>query len=79
MSLSISHSTSSIGLSWLAASAPHSVKIPGGAVIARRYATCREELPTACERLQLNEQELTFSDYVLQVEEWLKVNARTTG
>jgi hypothetical protein len=64
---------------WLSASVPHSVKIPGGAVIARRYATFLEELPTACERLQLNPQELTFNDFVLQVEEWLKVNARTAG
>lgn len=63
---------------WLSAAAPQSVKIPGGAVIGRRYSTFREELPTACERLQLNPNELTFNDFVLQVEEWLKVHARTT-
>jgi hypothetical protein len=63
---------------WLSAAAPHSVKIPGGAVIGRRYLAFREELPTACERLQLNPDELTFNDFVLQVEEWLKVHARTT-
>jgi hypothetical protein len=64
---------------WLSASTPLSVKIPGGAIIARRYRTFCEELPTACERLQLNPEELTFNDYVLQVEEWLKVNARPAG
>lgn len=62
---------------WLSVSAAYSV--PGGAAIARRYAAFREELPTACDRLQLNSQELTFNDYVLQVEEWLKVNAPTAG
>jgi hypothetical protein len=62
---------------WLSASAPGSVRIPGGTLIARRYATFREDLPTACERLQLNPEELTFNDFVLQVEEWLKVNTRT--
>jgi len=55
------------------------VKIPGGAAIARRYRTCREELPAACERLQLPIDELTFSDYVVPVEEWLQLNARGAG
>ncbi|PYQ27469.1 MAG: hypothetical protein DMF56_20145 [Acidobacteria bacterium] len=64
---------------WLSTASRHSVKIPSGTVIARRYATFKQELPTACERLQLNPQELTFNDYVLQVEEWLKVTARTSG
>jgi len=59
---------------WLSAATPHSVKIPGGAVIARRHAQFREELPAACERLQLRVDELTFPDYVVQVEEWLKAN-----
>lgn len=29
-----------------------------------------------CERLQLNVDELTFNNYVVQVEEWLKLNAQ---
>jgi hypothetical protein len=62
---------------WLSAATPKTVKIPGGAAIAKRYATFRTELPATCQRLQLNVGELTFSDYVLQVEEWLKVNAQT--
>jgi len=62
---------------WLSAATPRSVRIPGGGVIARRYATFRLELPVMCERLQLSADELTFNDYVLQVEEWLKRNLRT--
>jgi hypothetical protein len=64
---------------WLSAATPRTVKIPGGAAIARRYRTFREELPAACERLQLRVDELTFSDYVVQVEEWLQLNARGAG
>ena len=62
---------------WLSAATPRTVKIPGGAAIARRYRTFREELPAACERLQLRVDELTFSDYVVQVEEWLQLNAHS--
>src|SRR5436190_3282167 len=62
---------------WLSAATSKAVKIPGGAAIAKRYATFRAELPATCQRLQLNVEELTFSDYVLQVEEWLKLNVQT--
>lgn len=51
-----------------------SIKIPGGTVIAKRYAVFREHLPAMCRKLHLHINELTFSDYVLQVEEWLKLN-----
>ena len=64
---------------WLSAATSKAVKIPGGAMIARRYSTFRSELPATCERLQLTVDKLTFSDYVLQVEEWLKLNAQTAG
>lgn len=46
----------------------------GGTAIAKRYELFRQELPAMCDRLRLNVAELTFSDYVLQVEEWLKLN-----
>jgi hypothetical protein len=59
---------------WLSTATPRAVKIPAGSVIARRYWTFRDDLPTACERLQLNIEELTFTDYFVQVEEWLKLN-----
>lgn len=58
---------------------PKTVKIPGGAVIAKRYELFRRELPLMCERLKLDEAELTFSEYVLQVEEWLKLNVDVAG
>jgi len=64
---------------WLSSATPRSVRIPGGASIAHRFAIFRSELPATCERLHLNLAELTFNDYVLQVEEWLKVNAQTAG
>jgi len=60
---------------WLSAAAPVSIQIPGGAAIAKRYAAFRDELPATCERLRLRVDELTFNEYVLQVEEWLKANA----
>jgi len=60
---------------WLSAAAPVSIQIPGGAAIANRYAAFRDELPATCERLRLRVDELTFNEYVLQVEEWLKANA----
>jgi hypothetical protein len=64
---------------WLSVATPQSVKMPGGAAIARRYAQFRDELPAACERLELRVEDLTFADYVVQVEEWLKANALTVG
>jgi len=61
---------------WLNDATSRTVKIPGGRAIARRYAIFRAELPATCSRLQLSVEDLTFNDYVLQVEEWLKLNAR---
>ena len=63
---------------WLSNATPKSVRIPGGTAIARRYESFRTELPAACERLQLSVEELTFNNYVVQVEEWLKLNASLT-
>ena len=59
---------------WLNAATSRAIKIPGGAAIAQRYRQFRDELPAACERLRLRVDELTFYDYVVQVEEWLKLN-----
>ncbi|HYR28925.1 MAG TPA: hypothetical protein VEU30_10695 [Thermoanaerobaculia bacterium] len=61
---------------WLSATMPKSVKTPGGTTIASRYAAFRNDLPEMCARVQLNADELTFNDYVLQVEEWLTSNAK---
>lgn len=57
---------------WLRSATPNNVRIPGGGAMSRRYAQFRDELPAMCERLQLGSDELTFNDYVVQVEEWLK-------
>ena len=61
---------------WLSNATQKAVRIPGGAAIARRYELFRADLPGMCERLQLRLDELTFNDYVVQVEEWLKLNTR---
>jgi hypothetical protein len=61
---------------WLSNATPKSIRIPGGAMIARRYDLFRMDLPAMCERLQLSVDELTFNNYVVQVEEWLKLNSR---
>jgi len=64
---------------WLSNATPKTVRIPGGAVIAARYRLFREQLPEACERLRLTEQDLTFNNFVVLVEEWLKANAEIAG
>ena len=64
---------------WLSNATPKTIRIPGGATIATRYELFRAELPAMCERLNLRPDELTFNDYVVQVEEWLKFNAQVAG
>jgi hypothetical protein len=59
---------------WLSDVDP-SMKIPGGATIAQRYGAFQAVLPAACAKIGLDPDALTFNDYVLQVEEWLKSNA----
>lgn len=61
---------------WLSNATSKSVRIPGGTAIAQRYVLFRQELPKMCVKLRLKEHELTFNDYVVQVEEWLKLNAQ---
>lgn len=63
---------------WLSNATPKSVIIPGGTAIAKRYTLFRQELPTMCAKLRLQEDELTFRDYAAQVEEWLKLNSQVT-
>jgi len=62
---------------WLSNNTPASIRIPGGKLIVSRYDLFRRDLPAMCERLHLNVDELTFNNYVVQVEEWLKLNAQT--
>ena len=56
---------------WLSDLQQVSVKIPGGAKVADRYALFRNDLPEICSREGLDVEALTFNDYVVQVEEWL--------
>jgi len=57
---------------WLSNATPKPIRIPGGSAITSRYVAFRKELPALCERVHLRVDELTFKDYVAQVEEWLK-------
>jgi hypothetical protein len=61
---------------WLSDATPKSVRIPGGGAIATRHALFQSELPAMCGKLHLKVDELTFNNYVVQVEEWLKLNAQ---
>jgi hypothetical protein len=62
---------------WLSDAAGKAAKLPGGAAVANRYEDFRKELPVACENMGVEPDELTFNDYVVQVEEWLRANAWT--
>ncbi len=57
---------------WLSNAMPKAIRIPGGKTMAARYDAFREELPAMCEKTHLSIGELTFNDYVAQVEDWLK-------
>ena len=60
---------------WLSNIKPEIFRLPAGSVIATRFQHFRDELPASCARLSLRPHELTFNDYVVQVEQWLKLNA----
>jgi hypothetical protein len=62
---------------WLSTATSVSVRIPGGRAIADRYEIFREELPSLCTKTHLKTDDLTFSDYILQVEQWLKVDGES--
>jgi hypothetical protein len=60
---------------WLSNVAPASLRLPGGRAIASRYKRFRIELITFCDQLDLRPDELTFNDYVILVEQWLRLDA----
>jgi hypothetical protein len=60
---------------WLSNLTPASLRLPGGRAITRRYILFRIALPTSCDQLDVTPDELTFNDYIIQVEQWLKLNA----
>jgi hypothetical protein len=59
---------------WLSNATRSSVRLPGGKAMAARYAIFRGELPSMCESYSLRVDEVTFNDYVAQLEDWLKIN-----
>jgi hypothetical protein len=61
---------------WLRSATPRSIRTPGGAAVAYRYSVFRKELPVSSAKLHIPVDELTFVDYVAQVEDWLTLNPR---
>ena len=59
---------------WLSDATQRLIRMPGGKTVAERYAIFRRELPAMCETYSLRVQELTFNDYVAQMEDWLTAN-----
>ncbi|HYI12821.1 MAG TPA: hypothetical protein VEK57_27475 [Thermoanaerobaculia bacterium] len=64
---------------WLRLATPTSVKMPGATEMAKRYAAFRAALPGACASLQLEPDHLTFNEYAMIVEEWLKAHPNPAG
>jgi hypothetical protein len=58
---------------WLQPTAGTGV-IPGGAAIWRWYSRFRQELPVIAEEAELDPEELTFTDYLHLVINWLQQN-----
>ena len=56
---------------WLSDARAGSTKLPGGAAVAHRYELFRDDLPDICAKRGLVAADLTFNEYVLQVEEWI--------
>jgi hypothetical protein len=59
---------------WLSSSSGLKV-IPGGIEIFRRFQLFEQELPAVCQRLRVQRDELTFTDSVTIINDWLQVNA----
>ena len=55
---------------WLASSVK--VLIPSGNKMASKYKSFRAQLPSQCEKLELEMSDLTFVDYTILAESWLK-------
>ena len=60
---------------WLANATPRPPRVPSGRAIAARFALFHTDLPVSCAANHTHPDELTFNDYLLQVEEWLALNA----
>jgi hypothetical protein len=61
---------------WLSASQrPIDTIIPSGSIIFKRYKIFMKEKPLLCQQLNLDSNELTFSDFSFLISEWLKINS----
>ena len=60
---------------WLA-SARRAVVLPSGGIINNRYKEFLQELPTLCQSLLLDPNELIFNDFTTLVSRWLEVNSQ---
>jgi hypothetical protein len=60
---------------WLSDSQRSARMIPGGAAMSERYRKFRADLPAMCSRRGLIEKDLTFTEFVIEAEEWLAANA----
>jgi hypothetical protein len=60
---------------WLRASSRRKM-LPSGALVAERFHNFEGALPVLCRRLDLNEAELTFADYLGLAATWLDEQAR---
>jgi hypothetical protein len=49
-------------------------RVPSGSVIFDRYILFLKDLPTICDGLQLQVEELTFIDFTVVISQWLKKN-----
>ena len=61
---------------WLQTHLLKRAALPGPAAIATRYLTFQQQLPFLCREVKLTLREMSFLDYRLLVEEWLKTNPR---
>jgi len=59
---------------WLR-STSEKTSLPGGKAIAERYARFCAQIPFLCSELKLSQAELTFTDYIWIVTQWLEKNA----
>lgn len=60
---------------WLSNATPKDVRIPSAVTIAKRYRAFDNELPEACAKLRWSVDDLTFNNFVVVVEEWVKAHA----
>jgi hypothetical protein len=64
----------SVVRNWLRSSSGSKV-LPGGIEIYRRFQRFEHELPALCQRVRVQRDELTFTESVTIINDWLKVNA----